>query len=97
MTVSIAVTNRPSISTLKSVPRIAKKPRTTMTSWKRATSAGTPIFTAPAAVGGGERAGRRGGGEGGGGGGGRGGGPPPRARGGGGGKPSRAPPPPSAT
>ena len=39
MTVSIAVTNSASISTPKNVPRIAKTPTTTMTSWSSATSA----------------------------------------------------------
>src|SRR4051794_25566242 len=45
MTVSIAVTNRASISTRKNVPRIAKIPTTTITSWTRATRAVTPNFT----------------------------------------------------
>src|SRR6478672_1628533 len=45
MTVSIAVTNRASISIRKIVPSIAKMPTTTMTSWARATSAVTPNFT----------------------------------------------------
>ena len=45
MTVSIAVTNRASISTWKNVPRIAKKPTTTITSWTSATRAVTPNFT----------------------------------------------------
>src|SRR5450755_904451 len=45
ITVSIAVTNRASISTLKNVPRIAKVPTTTTTSWSRATSAVAPNFT----------------------------------------------------
>ena len=45
MTVSIAVTNRPSTLTPKNVPRIAKIPRTTITSWSSATSAVTPNFT----------------------------------------------------
>src|SRR5215203_2731100 len=45
MTVSIAVTNRLSIWTLNSVPRIAKIPTTTMTSWSSEIRAVTPIFT----------------------------------------------------
>src|SRR4051794_31749804 len=45
MTVSIAVTNRASISTRKNVPRIAKIPTTTITSWTSATRAVTPNFT----------------------------------------------------
>src|SRR6187549_3492772 len=45
MTVRIAVTNRLSIWTPKNVPRSAKAPTTTMTSWTSATSAVTPIFT----------------------------------------------------
>ena len=45
MTVSIAVTKSPSTWTLKSVPRIAKIPSTTITSWSSATSAVTPNFT----------------------------------------------------
>src|SRR5688500_8403180 len=45
MTVSIAVTNRASISTWKNVPRIAKAPTTTTTSCSSETSAVTPNFT----------------------------------------------------
>ena len=45
MIVSIAVTNRLSIWTLNSVPRIAKMPTTTMTSWSSEIRAVTPIFT----------------------------------------------------
>src|SRR5258706_11677034 len=45
MTVSMAVTNRPSTWTSNSVPRIANTPSTTITSWSRATSAVTPNFT----------------------------------------------------
>src|SRR5579862_6874223 len=45
MTVSIAVTNRASISTLKKVPRMANVPTTTTTSWSRATRAVAPNFT----------------------------------------------------
>src|SRR6478609_5557889 len=45
MIVSIAVTNNASIWTWKNVPRIAKIPTTTMTSWTRATRAVTPNFT----------------------------------------------------
>src|SRR3954463_2320363 len=45
ITVSIAVTNRASIATRKNVPRIAKIPTTTITSWTSATSAVTPNFT----------------------------------------------------
>src|SRR5512147_1579299 len=45
MTVSMAVTNRASISTLKKVPRTANAPTTTTTSWSSATSAVTPNFT----------------------------------------------------
>src|SRR3954454_5604245 len=45
MTVSIAVTNRASISTWRKVPTIAKKPTTTMTSWSSDTSAVTPNLT----------------------------------------------------
>src|SRR5664280_2372232 len=42
MTVIIAVTNRASIWVPNSVPRIAKMPTTTMTSWSRATRAAAP-------------------------------------------------------
>src|SRR3954447_6869605 len=45
MTVSIAVTNRPSIWMPAKVPRIANTPMTTMTSWNSATSAVTPNLT----------------------------------------------------
>ena len=44
MTVSIAVTNRPSIWRPKNVPRIANTPTTTRTSCSSATSAVTPIL-----------------------------------------------------
>ena len=43
MTVSIAVTNRLSIWSPTKVPRIAKAPTTTRTSWRSAISAVTPI------------------------------------------------------
>ncbi len=45
ITVSIAVTNRASISTLRNVPRIANMPTTTITSWTSETSAVTPNLT----------------------------------------------------
>src|SRR6478735_3480301 len=45
MIVSIAVTNRASISTWKKVPRIAKIPTTTITSCRSETRAVTPNFT----------------------------------------------------
>src|SRR5215204_5084369 len=45
MTVSIAVTNRASISTWKNVPRIANAPTTTTTSCSSDASAVTPNFT----------------------------------------------------
>ena len=51
MTVSIAVTNRASISTRKNVPRMAKMPTTTMTSCSSATSAVTPNFDVAEPVG----------------------------------------------
>src|ERR1035437_8208803 len=47
MTVNIAVTNNASIWTRKRVPRIAKMPTTTMTSWSRATRAAAPNLTLP--------------------------------------------------
>ena len=43
MTVSIAVTNRPSICMPANVPRIANTPTTTSTSWSSATRAVVPI------------------------------------------------------
>jgi hypothetical protein len=49
MTVSIAVTNRPSILTPEDVPSRAKMPTTTITSWSSATSGGGAELDVPEA------------------------------------------------